>query len=204
MTGDQQRAGVVTSYNRQARPGDRDDSALLLPSMATITWSLAETSGVECNGPISAMSIYHCGLMMLLAIGRSPPSDHAGSPAPTKVQSRPMPMSRLPPTAALPCRSGTMHISLVRYVATKYDCMLFTLPSRPIHSAFACTSILSLFISKQYAPRILPLPHADVTQSDTSNTPDGVLIGRPQALPTINNWLLVSISTAKSVTVDLT
>lgn len=73
------------------------------------------------------MSIYHCGLMMLLAIGRSPPSDHADSLPPTKVQSRPIPVSRLPPTAALPCRSGTMHVSLTGYVATRYDCILFTL-----------------------------------------------------------------------------
>ena len=135
--------------------------------------------------------------MMLLAIGRSPPSDHADSPPPTKVQSRPIPTSRLPPTAALPCRSGTMHVNLAEYVATKYDCILFTLPPRPIHSACVYTSsMLLLFVSKQYAPRILP--HADVTQSDTSNTPDGVLIGRAQALFALTsryNWHVVSIST---------
>ena len=129
-------------------------------------------------------------------IGRSPPSGHASSP-PSKVQSRPIPMSRLPPTAALLGRSGTMHVSLAKYIATKYDCILLTLPPRPIHSACVYTSsMLLLFVSKQYAPRILP--HADVTQSDTSIAADGVLIGRAQALFALTsryNWHVVSIST---------
>lgn len=133
---------------------------------------------------------------MLLAIGRSPPSDHEDSPPPTKVQSRSIPMSRPPISDCGPVRYDARQSGQTCCHYPGYGCILFTLPFRPIHCACVCTSPSStLFRSDQYAPRILP--HADVTSSDTSIAPDGVLIGGAQAVRLLeiqNKRLLVFVS----------
>jgi hypothetical protein len=99
---------------------------------------------------------HRCGLMMLLAIGRSPPSGHADKPAHQGSVS-----------AYTNESTGCLRLRLCQVRCTSVwpdmlpPCMtasLFTLPLSVIQSACVCNC--SIAVSKQYAPRILP--HADV------------------------------------------